>query len=145
MAVGANGVENDSIISYDRDGCCCLNFSSVIVGYVNTYPGFRIGLRLRVVKMMDEDLETGMDSPPRRSITIWDDSEMMENSELFALDEIPELGNRAPPIVRINFPPGARSNKRRTSKLVQQTIRRRSRSMSAWSDLSRSSWKLEDR
>ncbi|KAL6955473.1 hypothetical protein U1Q18_050354, partial [Sarracenia purpurea var. burkii] len=95
--------------------------------------------------MMDEDLETGMDSPPRRSITIWDDSEMMENSELFALDEIPELGNRAPPIVRINFPPGARSNKRRTSKLVQQTIRRRSRSMSAWSDLSRSSWKLEDR
>ena len=70
----------------------------------------------------------------------------MESSEMLPIDDIPELGNRAPPIVRINFPPGKRSSRRRrTSKLVQQTIRRRSRSMSAWSDLSRSSWKLEDR
>ncbi|XKL60313.1 hypothetical protein PGB90_001329 [Kerria lacca] len=71
--------------------------------------------------------------------------DVMENKELFPLDDILELGNRIPPVVRINFLPGEKKPKRRTSKLVQQTIRRRSRSMSAWSDLSKSSWKLEDR
>jgi hypothetical protein len=65
-------------------------------------------------------------------------------SDILLMDELSSSDTtvRYPPLVRVNFPPHSRN--RRTSK-IQQPFQRRGRSMSAWSDVSRSSFRLEER
>ena len=71
-------------------------------------------------------------------------------SDIMPLDEVSEdagsdtetggLPPRGPPVVRVNLPP---DTPRRMSKAAPW--QRQRRSMSAWSDISRSSLRLEDR